>query len=156
MTTPRTFRARLSPAFAVAALAVMVATGPAGGGALADERSQAEINATLRADPVIYAGLFAMGVAHGIRDICPDIEARMIRANLQALSLYNHARSLGFSRDEIRAFLRDDAEKAFLRAEVIAYYRERGANEEQPDTICALGRAEIAANSPAGEFLRAR
>ncbi len=126
------------------------------GVATAQANTQSEVNATLRADPEIFNGLFVMGIAHGIRDICPTIEARMIRANVLALSLYNRARGMGFSRDEIRTFLRDDANKAELRAIVIDYYNQRGADIEQPETICALGQAEIEAGTSAGALLRAR
>jgi len=126
------------------------------GAATAQARTQAEVNAALRADPEIYNGLLVMGIAHGIRDTCPTIEARMIRGHSMALALYNRARSMGYSYNEIRTFLRDDANKDELRAIVIAYYNQQGARVEQPETICALGRAEIAAGTPAGALLRAR
>lgn len=126
------------------------------GTAAAQATTQAEVNATLRADPEIFNGLFVLGIAHGIRDTCPSIDARMIRANVMALSLYNRARGMGFSRDQIRTFLRDDDHKAELRAIVINYYNQRGAQVEQPETICALGEAEIAAGTPSGALLRAR
>ncbi|MCC5969829.1 MAG: DUF5333 domain-containing protein [Pararhodobacter sp.] len=124
--------------------------------ASAQAHTQAEVNAALRADTEIFNGLFVMGIAHGIRDTCPTIDARMLRANSLALSLYNRARSMGFSRDQIRSFLRDDDHKAELRAIVIEYYNQRGAQVEQPETICALGEAEIAAGTSAGALLRAR
>lgn len=135
----------------VAAVAIL-APGMVG----AQARTQAEVNAALRADPEIFNGLFVMGIAHGIRDTCPTIEARMLRGHSMALSLYNRARSLGYSYNEIRAFLRDQENKDDLREIVIAYYNERGARVEQPETICALGLAEIAAGTPAGALLRAR
>ncbi|KPQ08127.1 MAG: MerR, DNA binding [Rhodobacteraceae bacterium HLUCCA12] len=118
--------------------------------------SLAEVTEALMADQEIANGLFAMGVAHGIRDICPTIEARMFRANMMALSLYSRARRMGFSRTEITTFLRDDENKADMRARVIEYYNERGARIEEPDTICALGQAEIAEDTAAGAILRAR
>ena len=80
----------------------------------------------------------------------------MLRANSLALNLYSRARSLGFTYDEVRAFLRDEGNKAEIRAIVIAYYNQRGADIEQPQTICALGEAEIAAGTSAGSLLRAR
>ena len=126
------------------------------GDASAQARSQAEVNAALRADAEIYDGLFSMGIAHGIRDNCPSIDARDLRAHALALSLYNRARSLGFSRSEIRAFLDDRAEKDLLRRVVTEYLTERGVREGNPETFCAQGRAEIAARSQAGTLLRAR
>lgn len=126
------------------------------GDASAQARTQDEVNQSLRADPEIYAGLFSMGIAHGIRENCPAIEARNLRAHALALSLYNRARSLGFSRDEIRAFLDDRGEKELLRRVVTQYLTERGVQEADPETFCAQGRAEIAARSQAGTLLRAR
>lgn len=152
MVKPVSFLVGLGRAAAVAMVLVL----PSLGLAQAQARTQAEVNAVLRADPEIFNGLYVMGIAHGIRDICPTIEARMLRANSLALSLYSRARSMGFSRDEIRTFLRDDANKAELRAIVIAYYNQQGADIEQPETICALGQAEIAGQTPAGALLRAR
>ncbi|MFN3954936.1 MAG: DUF5333 domain-containing protein [Pararhodobacter sp.] len=138
-----------------AVLAVALALGGFGDAA-AQARTQAEVNESLRADPEIYAGLFSMGIAHGIREHCPAIEARSLRAHSLALSLYNRARSLGFSRDEIRAFLDDRGEKDFLRRVVTQYLTERGVQEADPETFCTQGRAEIAARSQAGTLLRAR
>lgn len=137
-------------------LAALVACVLSMGAAGAQARTQAEVNAALRNDQEIYNGLYVMGIAHGIRDICPTIEARMLRANSLALNLYSRARSLGFTYNEVRAFLRDEDNKAEMRAIVIAYYNQRGADIEQPQTICALGEAEIAAGTSAGSLLRAR
>jgi len=148
-------RSFLSATLRIAATALALST-LSMGVAAAQARTQAEVNAALRADSEIFNGLYVMGIAHGIRDTCPTIDARMLRANSLALTLYNRARSLGFSYDEVRAFLRDDEQKADLRAIVIAYYNSRGAQVEQPETICALGEAEIAAGTSAGALLRAR
>lgn len=148
-------RSFLSVMARVGYVALVLSMAPMGM-ASAQARTQAEVNAALRGDSEIFNGLYVMGIAHGIRDICPTIEARMLRANSLALNLYSRARSLGFSYDEVRAFLRDDDHKAELRAIVIAYYNQRGADIEQPETICALGEAEIAAGTSAGALLRAR
>ena len=142
----------LFSAIPVALVACVLSMSVAG----AQARTQAEVNAALRSDQEIYNGLYVMGIAHGIRDICPTIEARMLRANSLALNLYSRARSLGFTYAEVRAFLRDEGNKAEMRAIVIAYYNQRGADIEQPQTICALGEAEIAAGTSAGSLLRAR
>lgn len=138
---------------AICALVVSVLSMDTAG---AQARSQAEVYAGLRNDAEIFNGLYVLGIAHGIRDICPTIDARMLRGHSLALNLYSRARSLGFSYDEVRSFLRDDDNKAEIRAIVIAYYNQRGADIEQPETICALGQAEIAAGTSAGALLRAR
>lgn len=148
MVTLRTLFSAIPAALVACVLSMSVAG--------AQARTQAEVNAALRSDQEIYNGLYVMGIAHGIRDICPTIEARMLRANSLALNLYSRARSLGFTYAEVRAFLRDEGNKAEMRAIVIAYYNQRGADIEQPQTICALGEAEIAAGTSAGSLLRAR
>lgn len=118
--------------------------------------TQDEVNATLRADAQVWGGLLALGIAHGISEICPSFEARTFSGRLFLLGLYNRARSLGYSRAQIRDFVEDDAEKARLRTEVLAHFARNGAREDAPDTVCALGRAEIAAGSLAGDYIRAR
>lgn len=128
----------------------------AGLGAPALAASQDEINATLSGDASIWGGLFALAVADEIRNNCPTMEARTVRATTFVYGLYSQAREYGFSRAEIRAFQTADSTEARMRSEVMAYFGQRGVREGQPDTYCALGQAEIAAGSQAGVLLRAR
>jgi len=118
--------------------------------------TQAEINATLRADVSIWDGLFAIALADQLRETCPTLEARRIRATRFIYGIYGQARDYGFSRSEIRAFQRDDGVGDQMRARVMGYFEENGVREGAPETYCALGEAEIAAGSPAGTLLRAR
>ena len=117
---------------------------------------QAEVNATLRADAEIYNGLFAMAVGDQIRRNCDTIDARMVRALTFARGLERRARSLGFSEPQIRAFLDSREEKDMMRAHVERYFAQNGVRAGEPETYCALGRAEIARGSQAGALLRAR
>lgn len=118
--------------------------------------SQQEINATLRADPQVWEGLFTLALADQLREFCPTLEARTFRATRFVYGLYNQARSYGFSRAEIRAFQVDDGVEVALRARVTSYFDQNGVREGVPETYCALGMAEIAAETPAGTLLRAR
>jgi hypothetical protein len=118
--------------------------------------TQDEINATLSGDAGIWQGLFALAVADEIRNNCPSIEARTIRATAFVYDLYGQARGYGYSRSEIRAFQTADSTETRMRAEVGAYFAQNGVRQGVPDTYCALGRSEIAAGSQAGELLRAR
>ncbi len=124
--------------------------------AAAAAQSQADVNTSLRSDPEIYNGLFSMAVADQIRRHCEAIDARMIRAISFARSLERRARALGYSEPQIRAFLDSRDEKDRMRAEVLRYFETRGVREGEPETYCALGRAEIARNSQAGALLRTR
>lgn len=118
--------------------------------------TQAEVNATLSSDQRVWSSLVALAIADEIRTHCPTIEAREFRTTTFVLGLFNHARGLGFSRQEIRAFQVHETTETRLRAEVNGYFAANGVREGAADTYCVLGLAEIAAGSQAGEFLRAR
>lgn len=118
--------------------------------------TQQEINATLRNDASIWDQLFVLAVADQIRENCPSIEARTIRATRYVYGVYSDARAYGFSRQEIRAFQVDDGTEADMRARVAAYFNQNGVRVGAPETFCALGTAEINAGTPAGTLLRAR
>jgi hypothetical protein len=123
----------------------------------AQATTQAQANAALRADPTIWNSLTALAIAREVGDRCPSIEARTLRGRTHVLSLYNHARGLGYSRQQIMTFIDDRAEKARLRTEVTAWFAARGLREgAAADGFCALGRTEISTGTLAGSFLRAR
>ncbi len=112
--------------------------------------------AILGADTELWSGLFALAVADEIRNNCPTIEARTLRATAFVYGLYRRARGYGFTRQELRAFQVHETTGTRMRAEVGVYFAQHGVREGVPDTYCALGLAEIAAGSQAGEILRAR
>ena len=118
--------------------------------------TQVEINATLEADTELWQGLFAVALADEIRTHCEAIEARTFRATTFVYGLYSRARGYGYSRAEIRGFQTADSTEARMRAEIGAYVAQHGVRVGAPETYCALGQAEIAAGSQAGELLRAR
>ncbi|HEV8034324.1 DUF5333 family protein, partial [Yoonia sp.] len=66
----------------------------------------------------------------------------------------SHASSLGFSDDEIDAYINDDAEKDRLEGIARAQLAGLGAVADDPDSYCAVGRAQIAANTRVGWLLR--
>lgn len=134
--------------------AAFVALSLAAAPAAAD--TQDSINATLAADATLWQGLFSLAVADEIRKNCDTMEARTLRATSFVYDLYSRARGYGYSRQEIRAFQTADSTEARMRAEVGAYFSEHGVRDGAPETYCALGHAEIAAGSQAGNLLRAR
>ena len=118
--------------------------------------TQQEINTTLRNDAAIWDGLFVLALADQIRETCPTMEARTLRATRFVFSVYSRARDYGYSRAEIRAFQVDDGTEVQMRARVQGYFDQNGVRMGAPETFCALGSAEIAAGTPAGTLLRAR
>jgi hypothetical protein len=101
-------------------------------------------------------GLLWVGIADEIRKTCPTISARMLRALSYINGIQNEAKSLGYSKDEIDAFRTSPANKAALRQRGEAYLRKNGVVQGDPETYCALGRAEIEKSSQIGALLRAK
>ncbi|WP_227270315.1 DUF5333 domain-containing protein [Roseobacter weihaiensis] len=108
----------------------------------------------LRDVPQIDAQLFAIGLAHEIRENCPTISARLFRALGVLRDLQREAASLGYSESEIRTHIESDTEKDRLRARAADYMAARNLGQDEQG-YCALGQAEIAQNSQIGALLRA-
>ncbi len=103
--------------------------------------------------PEITEGLIATAIAYEIGRVCGPVDGRRLQGIAFLLSLQSRARSLGFSQEEIDAYVEDEAEKA--RLEGIA--RERltalGAVEGDEESFCAVGRTEMARGSQVGRLL---
>ncbi|MBS8226530.1 DUF5333 domain-containing protein [Vannielia litorea] len=128
-----------------AVLAVMVALGFSGAAAaksLADSKA-------------VNGGLISVGIALEISEKCPDISARTIRGYTFLNALKKQARSEGFSDAEIDAYVDDKAQKARLIKQAKAYMASKGV-DGSTESYCKLGRDEIAANTQAGNLMRAR
>ncbi|SFA72133.1 hypothetical protein SAMN05421688_0362 [Poseidonocella pacifica] len=104
----------------------------------------------------INQGLLVVGIADEIRKECNVIEPRMFTALGYINTLVNEAQALGYSRDEIEEFRKSKAVKKKLRADGEAYISAKGYDPKSANSLCDLGRAEIAAGSPIGKLLRAR
>jgi hypothetical protein len=110
----------------------------------------------LRDVPQIDNGLLYIGLADQIRKNCPAISARFFKALMAVRALEAQARDMGYSTEEIRAFMDSDVEKARMRARGEAYLKAHGVTSEDPQSYCALGRAEIEKSSQIGTLLRAK
>ena len=106
--------------------------------------------------PEIENKLFAAAVGWEISEICDDIAARTLKALNEAWALKARANELGYSNDEIRAYMKSKTQKKRMRAKGEAYLKSQGAIYGQPETFCAVGRAEIAKKSAIGALLRAK
>lgn len=106
--------------------------------------------------PEIENKLFAAAVGFEISEICDSISPRKFKALREALKLKSHANKLGYSDAEIKEYVESKAQKKRMRAKGEAYLRSKGAVYGQPETFCAVGRAEIAKNSAIGALLRAK
>tara|TARA_Y100000815_G_scaffold147649_1_gene133562 strand:- start:811 stop:1329 length:519 start_codon:yes stop_codon:yes gene_type:complete len=111
---------------------------------------------SLRDVPEIENSLFSIAIADEVRDQCDGINARLLKAIGQLRALKARANDLGYSDDEIRAYVESDGEKARMRAKGEAFLKQNGVRLDAPETFCAFGHAEIAKNSAIGALLRAR
>ena len=110
----------------------------------------------LRDVPAVDDALLDLGLADRIRKECPDISARMLRALSYLNNVQSTAKSLGYTSDEIDAYRKSDAEKARMKARGAAYLKANGVDTSDPQSYCALGRAEIQKSSRIGSLLRAK
>lgn len=101
----------------------------------------------------ITEGLIETAIAYEIGERCEPIDGRRLQGIAFLLSLNAHARSLGYSAQEIEAYIDNEEEKDRLEAIARQRLRDMGAVEGQPDTYCAVGREEIGRNSQIGKLL---
>jgi len=108
----------------------------------------------LREDARMHEGLTVIAVGRQVHEACPSIEARLLRALSFAETLNNHAETLGYSRSDVRAYIDSRAEQDRYTEVAKAYFEQRGYDWDDAESVCALGRAEIAARSQIGRLLR--
>ena len=99
-------------------------------------------------------GIIHVGMAYEISEKCGDLNARLFRGLGFLQSLKNHARGLGHTEAEIDAYVNDAAEKDRLEAIARAALADLGVVEGVESSYCAVGRAQIAANTRVGWLLR--
>lgn len=104
----------------------------------------------------IVGKLTAARIADRIRRECDSIDARLFYAYGEARALKRQAEKLGYSADQIDAFLDSKAERAKIYAEAERYLSSKGAKAGDKASFCAVGTAEIADKSYIGSFLRAK
>ncbi|NBZ87539.1 DUF5333 domain-containing protein [Stagnihabitans tardus] len=108
----------------------------------------------IAADAHVTDVLLAARVGDVIRNTCPSISARMFVVLGAMSDLKAYAIAQGYSEAEVKAFLKDPAEKARIKALAASYLAKAGAKEGDVESYCVAGRAEIAAGTLAGSLLR--
>ncbi|PRY80261.1 hypothetical protein CLV80_101112 [Yoonia maritima] len=99
-------------------------------------------------------GIIYVGMAYEISRKCDDIGARTWRGLNYLQSLKRRASDLGYSDAQIDAYVDDDAEKDRLESIARQQLRQLGVVPAEPATYCAVGHAQIAANTRVGWLLR--
>ena len=102
----------------------------------------------LQDDATIENGLVMVAVGKMMRDECADISPRYIQAFSFAKSLESRAKKLGYTSDEIDAYLKSRDDKDRVKAKARAWIDARGGD------TCAVGRAEIEGGTMLGGLLK--
>lgn len=108
----------------------------------------------LASEPEISGGLINAGIAIEIATQCDSVDVRMIRGALYLRSLEQKAASMGYSETEIDEYIHDSDEKKRLERLARAQLAQMGAVVGNADSYCAVGQAEISANTEIGRLLR--
>lgn len=116
--------------------------------------SPAAAQTALKDVAYVRDGIIHVGMAYELSEKCGDLNARLLRGIGFLQSLKSHAQDLGYSDDEIDAYINDDAEKDRLESIARAQLAALGVVEGDESTYCEVGRAQIAAQTRVGWLLR--
>lgn len=108
----------------------------------------AKARTPLQEDATIENGLVLVAVGKMMRDQCEEISPRYVRAYSFAKSLESRARGLGYTRDEIDAYLKSRSDKDRVKAKARQWIAAKGGE------VCEVARAEIASETTLGRLLR--
>lgn len=108
----------------------------------------------LHDETTINEPIIDIGIAIEISDQCRSIAARTFAGIALLNQLERQARALGYSSEQIDAYIHDRTEKRRLIAIARARLAEWGAVEGDGASYCAVGRAQMAANTQVGSLLR--
>ena len=102
----------------------------------------------------VAEGLIAAGMAIELGDLCDDVSVRTLRGLSFLQGLKRHLRELGFSNDEIDAYIDDDEEKDRLEAIARGRLADLGVVTTEADTYCTVANEQIAQGTQVGQLLR--
>lgn len=108
----------------------------------------------LRDNDAVNNRLVVAGIVRRIHKRCPSITYRKMRSYFFLRSIYDLAQDQGYSENEIEAYIDDEDEEARLYTFVDSWLSNRGAVTGNAESYCAIGRAEMTAESQIGNYLR--
>ncbi len=100
--------------------------------------------------------LYYIAIANEIDEYCDSISGLRMKAIGKMYQLRAHANDLGYSDDEIRAYVESKSEQQRMRIKGEAYLSANGVSYSKPESFCALGKKEIARSSAIGIYLKAK
>ncbi len=107
----------------------------------------------MREDTRVHSELLGASIAYLIDENCPELSLRKFRLFNKAMALQSYARSLGYSFREITAYVDSKAEQDRFRAIAEPMLEKQGVRKGDPESYCAVGRAEMEKGTFAGKLL---
>jgi hypothetical protein len=108
----------------------------------------------LREVAEIDDALMHVAIADAIRKSCDSINARLIRAYSELNRLKSIARDLGYSDDEVEAYVTSKAEKARMKDKAEQFLQANGVRPDDIPALCRFGQEQIQAQTLIGQLLR--
>ena len=116
--------------------------------------TSAQAREPLRDVPEIDQSMLWVAIANEVGKRCDTLDRRMAKGFLVLYQLRDKALSMGYTPEEIEAYVTSDEEKARMRKLGEAYAKSNGLNPDDTADLCKLGEIEIARNSQIGVLLR--
>jgi hypothetical protein len=108
----------------------------------------------LREVAEIDDALMHVAIADAIRKSCDSINARLIRAYSELNRLKSIARDLGYTDDEVEAYVTSKAEKARMKDKAEQFLQANGVRPDDIPALCRFGQEQIQAQTLIGQLLR--
>ncbi len=108
----------------------------------------------LRADSRVQSELLGASMAYIIDEQCASIKLRRFKLLTYALSLNSHAKGLGYTGREVETYVNDPDEQARFRALAMERLLQKGAEQGDAESFCAVGRSEIENETYVGSILK--
>lgn len=116
--------------------------------------AMADTRTPLNQDQRITDELTVAAVGDVLRKKCDKIVPKRFVILTKAFQLRDYAMGLGYSLDEIEAFLKNDQERARIKALRDRYLAEHGVKAEESGSYCQLAKDEIAQGSLLGSLMK--
>ena len=117
---------------------------------LADDR------VPLNEDPVLENGLRVMAQGYWIRKNCDEVSLRVFKSWGLVNSLKSRGRSLGYSDDELRAYLDNKNEQKRVEELARAEMRSFGLDFDNPKTFCKVAKMKVSEDQGFGRYFTMR
>ena len=115
---------------------------------------QASAKPPLREVASIDDALMHVAIADAIRKSCTGINARLIRAYSELNRLKALARDMGYTEEEVEAYVTSKSEKARMKDKAEAFLQANGVRPDDIPALCRFGQSQIQAQTEIGQLLR--